>query len=116
MFIIREDSWEFAVKKCEEYLKNLYPKLKKGSECFIMIADPDKYIDQNGQYKLMTSAGFVDWGLFVDDYDGDPVAGRWYFYGIDRFCALLNKYNYNLLSKDVIGKYDIRSPIIHFTK
>ena len=100
----------------EEYLKNLYPKLKKGSECFIMIADPDKYIDQNGQYKLMTSAGFVDWGLFVDDYDGDPVAGRWYFYGIDRFCALLNKYHYKIISKDVIGEYDTRSPIVHFKK
>ena len=74
---------------------NLYPKFKKGAECFIMIADPDKYIDQNGQYKLMTSAGFVDWGLFVDDYDGGPVKGRWYFYGIDRFCALLNKDHYN---------------------
>ena len=100
----------------EEYLKNLYPKLKKGSECFIMIADPDKYIDQNGQYKLMTSAGFVDWGLFVDDYDGDPVAGRWYFYGIDRFCTLLNKYHYKIISKDIIGEYDKRSPIVHFKK
>jgi len=29
---------------------------------------------------------------------------------------IFEKYNYNLLSKDVIGKYDIRSPIIHFTK
>ena len=31
----------------EEYLKNLYPKLKKGAECFIMIAAPNKYQDKN---------------------------------------------------------------------
>ena len=100
----------------EEYLKNLYPKLKKGADCFIMIADPDKYIHENGRNKLMTSAGFVDWDLFVDDYDGNPVAGRWYFYGIDRFCYLLKKYDYKIVSKDVIGEYDKKSPIVHFKK
>jgi cyclopropane fatty-acyl-phospholipid synthase-like methyltransferase len=100
----------------KKYLKNLYPKLKNGADCFIMIADTDKYTDQDGRNKLMISAGFADWDLFINDYDGDPVPGRWYFYGIDRFCSLLNKYNYKIVSKDVIGKYDIRSPIIHFTK
>ena len=64
----------------------------------------------------MTSAGFVDWDLFVDDYDGNPVAGRWYFYGIDRFCYLLKKYDYKIVSKDVIGEYDKKSPIVHFKK
>ena len=81
-----------------------------------MIADSDKYTHQNGRNKLMTSAGFVNWDLFLDDYDGDPVAGRWNFYGVDRFCSLLNKYHYKIISKDVIGEYDTRSPIVHFKK
>ena len=100
----------------EEYLKNLHSKLKKGAECFIMIADPDKYQDSSGRQKLMRIADFNTWSDFVEDYDGPANKGRWYFYGIERFCFLLNKYHYKIISKDVIGEYDKNSPIVHFKK
>lgn len=100
----------------ESYLKNLYNKLKPGANCFIMIADPIKYQDMNGRKKLMKIAGFNNWDDFVNDYDGEPNNGRWYFYGVEKFSELLKKYNYDLISKDVIGPYDPRSPIIHFRK
>ena len=66
-------------------------------------------MDTNANQILLTN-------LFVDDYDGDPINGRWYFYGIDRFCYLLKKYDYKIVSKDVIGEYDKKSPIVHFKK
>jgi len=100
----------------EQYLKNLYDKLKKGTNCFIMIADADKYKDEHGKVKLTKYAGFNDWQSFVEDYDGPPHRGRWYLYGTERFCDLLKKYNYTLVNKDVIGEYSINCPIIHFRK
>ncbi len=100
----------------EAYLKNLYPKLKYGSNCFIMIADADKYDNQSGRIKLMETAGYNNFEAFVNDYDGCPVNGRWYFYGTERFCSLLDKYNYSLVSKDVAIDIDKLSPIVHFRK
>ncbi len=100
----------------EAYLKNLYNKLKFGANCFIMIADADKYYDIKGKQKLMLQAGFKNLETFIKDYDGPPNNGRWYFYGIEKFCKLLNKYNYKLISKDVVKKADKLNPIIHFRK
>ena len=67
---------------------------------------------------MTTSSGHPDWNTFVNDFDGDSSQrpGRWYFYDTERFCKLLEKYNYILVDKDVIGKYDTLSPIIHFKK
>jgi hypothetical protein len=102
----------------EEYLKNLYNKLKPGANGFIMIADSDKYQNKQGRIKLTETSGHSDWDTFVDDFDGKVSyrPGRWYFYDTERFCKLLEKYNYILVDKDVIGKYDAKSPIIHFKK
>ena len=100
----------------EEYLKNLYSKLKKGANCFIMIADPDKYQDKEGRSKLLKATDCNSWEDFINDFDGYPHQGRWYFYGSKRFCELLKKYNYKIISNDIIGKYDQRNPIIHFKK
>jgi len=98
------------------YLKNLFKKLKKGANCFIMIADADKYTDERGRRKLMKRAGFSNFDDFVRDYDGKPTSGRWYFYGIERFCDLLEKYGYTLVSGDVAVDADKNNPIIHFRK
>lgn len=100
----------------EQYLKNLYPKLKSGSDLFIMIADADKYKDQNGLKKLMSQTKFKNLNDFFNDYDGDVYNGRWYFYGTDRFINLLKKYNYTLVDSDIIKEHDKNSPIIHFKK
>jgi hypothetical protein len=102
----------------EAYLKNLHSKLKTGANCFIMIADSDKYKSEAGKHRCMVNSGYSDWQTFVDDYDGEPMKGRgrWYFYNTDKFCDLVEKYGYTLVNKDVIGEYDINSPIIHFTR
>jgi len=100
----------------EAYLKNMYKKLKRRSNCFIMIADANKYFDINGRKKLTKYAGFSSFEELVKDYDGPPVNGRWYFYGIELFCNLLEKYNYEIVSKDVATEIDKLNPIIHFRK
>ena len=64
----------------------------------------------------METAGYNNFEAFVNDYDGCPVNGRWYFYGTERFCSLLDKYNYSLVSKDVAIDIDKLSPIVHFRK
>jgi len=99
-----------------EYLKNLYPKLKKGAQCFIMIADKNKYTDVNGLKRLMARTSHTNLQEFFDDYDGDPANGRWYFYGSERFCSLLDEYGYKIINKDSTKISDKLSPTIHFEK
>ena len=98
------------------YLENLYKKLTNGTNLFIMIADIDKYKDLAGLHSLRKRAGFKTIQELVDDYDGEAKNGRWFFYGIDRFCDLLNDSGYQLVNRDVMGDKDPRSPTIHFKK
>jgi predicted SAM-dependent methyltransferase len=98
------------------YLENLYDKLKVGANCFIMIADANKYTHNNGRKKLMRQAGFTDFSKFVQDYDGLPRNGRWFFYGTQLFCQLLDRYGYKLVSEDVAKDLDQLNPIVHFRK
>ena len=100
----------------EAYLKNIYNKLKVGANCFIMIADADKYTDINGMNRLRRRAAFDNIPDFINDYDGEAKNGRWFFYGTDRFCDLLQKYGYTLIDKDVMKEKDPLSPTIHFKK
>ena len=104
------------------YLQNLFSKLRPGANGFIMIADDDKIPrDAKGQRrreKCMFKSGFIAWKDFIKDDDGavSRTPGRWYFYGTDKFCALLEKYGYEVLSRDVAEKAAEISPIIHFRK
>lgn len=98
------------------YLKNLFKKLKKGADCFIMIADANKYFNIKGRKKLMKCAGFSNFDDFVKDYDGDPNNGRWYWYGTELFCEKLKEYGYIIVDKDVAINSDKLNPIIHFRK
>jgi len=100
----------------EEYLKNLYPKVKKGANFFIMIADADKYTNKRSLQASANKAGFSTIKEYIDDYDGEAKGGRWFFYGTEKFCELLNKYMYNIVSRDVMGDLDPLSPTIHFIK
>jgi len=100
----------------KSYLKNMYDKLKPNTNCFIMIADPNKYNDTKGMRRLMDRAGFNSVQDFIDDFDGEPHNGRWYFYGTERFCESLEEFGYKLISKDVAVDTDPNSPIIHFIK
>jgi len=100
----------------DAYLKNLYCKLKKGANCFIMIADFVKYSCEEGKKSLARRAGFSSFEELVIDYDGEPRSGRWYFYNTQRFCKLLEKYGYIIVNRDVVSELNIMSPIIHFRK
>jgi len=104
-----------------KYLKNLFPKLQEGTNLFIMIADPDKY--QNArmrasqtQSKHRPAGPYESWEECVNDWDGEPHPGRWYFYGTERFCEAAEEFGYVIKDEDIIGAYDKNSPIIHFTK
>jgi hypothetical protein len=98
------------------YMKNLYSKMRPGTNCFIMIGDGDKYQDPRGKDKLAISAGFSSWEALVADYDGPPNKGRWYLYGIERFCAMVEEQGYRVINPDIIGAYDRNSPIVHFVR
>lgn len=94
-----------------EYMKNLYPKLKKDAVCFIMVADSEKY--QKFGIPGVTP-GYSSHEEEVKDYDGNPSDGRWYWYGVNRFCQVLEDFTYHVISKDI--NVIERDPITKFTK
>tara|TARA_R110002020_G_scaffold421418_4_gene630532 strand:- start:20561 stop:21319 length:759 start_codon:yes stop_codon:yes gene_type:complete len=104
-----------------EYLRNLYPKMKKGAHAFIMIADDTKYprdeIGMKGRNKLMLSAGFTNWETFVED-DGEmsQCSGRWYFYGRNKFGTEAEKLGYEVVALDCAEEMDRKCPIVHLRK
>lgn len=119
-----------------EYAANLHPKLKRGANCFWMVADYDKYNaavsnldDLSIWAALMPGRGGrylpVRWlfrylmrreklqRLAADEND-DPRPGRWYDAGIERTCSMLSKVGYEIVDPDV-GTC-LRDPVIHFMK
>lgn len=100
----------------KEYLTSLYSKCKSGANLFIMIADPEKYVDPSGRRKLMQTAGFSSWDAFVSDYDGVPNNGRWYLYGTDLFSSAAMDLGYKLIEKDVVKEKDRTSSVVHLVK
>lgn len=98
------------------YFENLYNKLRTGANCFVMIADAKKYSNKKGRKKLMKRAGFSNFKDFVEDYDGPPNKGRWYWYGTELFCNKLKELGYMVVNQDVAIDSDKLNPIIHFRK
>ena len=117
-----------------KYLTNLYPKLKKGAECFIMVADYDKYnsclnnIDKLSIYKNLPFHKLIqlNWKLYKRRFKKNlsirhsypesqqPSPGRWYHAGVKETCELLTSLGYLVVSED-IGIVQ-RDPVIHFRK
>ena len=119
-----------------EYAVNIYPKLKRSSNCFWMVADYDKF---NSTISKLNSFSIyaalmprrrrylpLQW-LFVylmkreklqllkADENNEPVSGgRWYHAGIERTCAMLQEVGYRVVDSDV--GTSLRDPIIHFIK
>lgn len=122
----------------DEYMKNLYPKLKTGAHGFVMIGDYEKY------NKLVEKKGFFDIGNYVfsdqrlidnmifrklwrvvqiirpielkkiRDIDNLPHPGRWYDYRTEDFCEMLKLVGYGVLDKDCGVTH--RDPVVHFIK
>jgi SAM-dependent methyltransferase len=109
----------------KEYLKNLFDKCKAECELFIMYADASKYFKSepeniNNQYNEQKNKGFIANNneeliqLLVNDSNSEPVCGRWYWIGIDKFIELCYNYNYKVISKDL--NIDKTNPITLFKK
>lgn len=117
-----------------KYFTNLYPKLKKGAECFIMIADYDKYnacMNNINNLSIFKNLPFnklitLNWKLYKKRFknilsirrsyseNDQPVPGRWYNAGVKKTCELLTSLGYLVVSED-IGIIQ-RDPVIHFRK
>jgi hypothetical protein len=114
-----------------QYAKNLYPKMKSGSNCFWMIADYEKFNTASAAYSIWDSlsrqvpaqgrpliaqlkemTGKV--GRVSPDEDSQPAPGRWFDAGIKRTCAMLEAVGYKIVDPDV--GTNLRDPIIHFRK
>ena len=103
-----------------EYLKNLYKKCKTNCKIFIMYADANKYFisEPENIYIQQNENKCNDIDklkkILINECDGNPKIGRWYWVGIDNFINLCNKYNYSILYKDL--NIDKTNPITLFTK
>lgn len=121
----------------EEYAKNLFPKLKSGSDCFWLVADYEKYnrvVADWQRYSVWAAAApvgkrfapvrkMLEWLMRMDnkpqpmppDKDDEPdEKGRWYHAGIGRTCEMLRKHGYLIIDEDV--ETSLRDPIIQFRK
>ena len=91
-----------------------------------MYADPCKYLGNEPEHLYHVKA-YLPGGetkeyssdkelinTALNDCDGTPYNGRWYWIGIDNFIDLCNKYNYSILDKDL--NIDKTNPITLFTK
>jgi hypothetical protein len=92
-----------------EYLKNLRDKLVRGANCFVMIADANKY----RAFSTTDGRCRPTDGIATESYDGAPKPGRWYWVGTERFCGLLDRFGYRVVVRDVDACP--RDPICHFT-
>lgn len=112
-----------------QYMKNIYSKLQKGSHCFIMVADYEKYNQSMKNINKLTFfrslPKFLKWleifyaffrpTKYLNYLDNDsPSPGRWYNAGIDKTCIMLENIGYSIIQKDVACNY--RDPVIHFIK
>lgn len=118
----------------KQYLTNLYPKLKQGAVCFIMVADYNKYnqcLNNIGHFSVFKNLPFqkiikINWKLYkwkfrktlgirhVVPEDQEPVPGRWFHAGVKETCELLNVIGYIVVSEDIGVNH--RDPVIHFMK
>ena len=115
-------SWPGA----KTYLTSLFSKMKHGANAFIMLADKDKYpfnqVTNNpnktwGQ-SLAETARLPDYEAVVADRDGEHSRspGRWYFYGVEDFCAFATETGFEVVNRDVSPQADVNNTIVHFRK
>ena len=115
-------SWPGA----KAYVTSLFSKMKHGANAFIMIADKDKYPfesstnDPNKTWgqSLAATARLPDYEAVVADRDGEcsRFPGRWYFYGLEDFCAFVGETGFEVVNSDVLPQGDINNTIVHFRK
>jgi len=124
-----------------EYMRNLFPKLKKGAHGFAMIADYDKRntamddVDRYSFLRILDSKAFhgrrylpvkATWSVMnklippqvgkkLDkDEETDVRPDRWYHFGASAACEMLESLGYEVVERDVQVSH--RDPVIHFRK
>ena len=111
----------------KEYLKNLYKKCRKNCKIVIMYADAKKFIESEPEnidfvirqkkrcyLKLEKISKDKKYNMnnihelggvtevikhAIEDCDGYPYEGRWYFVGIDNFISFSNQYK--IVNRDI---------------
>jgi hypothetical protein len=96
----------------EKYLRNLHRKLRDGTKGLIMVGDYDTYIG-SGEAPSVTPI-YRSITEEIHDFGGPPYPGRWYWYGLDRFCGALEEFGYRVIERDI--GIDERDPICLFSK
>jgi len=113
------------------YARQIFPKLKSGSNCFWMVGDAEKYnsaylhrgiwdalsriVPAQGQplvAQLKQMAGPLH--RVPPDQINQAGPGQWYAAGGARTCAMLKRAGYEIVDPDV--GTNVRDPIIHFRK
>lgn len=120
-----------------KYAINIYPKLKRGSNCFWMVADYDKfnnaisnlnslntwtalmpksrrYLPLKWFFRYLIKRTKPSCSFIKADENDEPSPGRWYHAGIEKTCSMLQDVGYQVVDSDV-GTC-LRDPIIHFIK
>jgi len=127
-----------------EYLRNIFPKLVSGSQCFIMVADYTKYNNAMENFDRLNALRILETARssnLIKKNARKAVAcvlnklmssatkknmrrfelqpskdpqNGWYNAGVNRTCELISKIGYEVISPD-IGAIS-RDPIIHFRK
>lgn len=97
----------------QSYLSSLYKKSIKGAELLIMYADPKKYLKSEPEnryhvirylpknkfiYKISNKKLVAD---AIEDSDGKPSEGRWYWVGKDKFLKLCKDTGFKIIEEDL---------------
>jgi len=121
-----------------EYMKNLYSKLREGAHGFVMIGDYEKYNNLVEKKHVFDIGNFVFseqriidkffFGIIwktiqiirpieiqkIEDFDDLPHPGRWYNYRTSEFCERLKSIGYTIIDEDC--GVNLRDPVIHIKK
>jgi SAM-dependent methyltransferase len=110
----------------QSYLESIYRVCKKNAKIFIMYADPSKYLKSEPENRYHVSRylpknkfiyRFSDNKLIFDalqDADGVPSEGRWYWIGEEKFTQLCSDIGFKIIENDL--NIDKTNPITLFTK
>ena len=110
-----------SLNTIDSYLKNLYEKCKSGCKLLVMYADVHKFLKSEPRHIKNFEKEFNVFNdieklkiTMLEDCDGKPRKGRWYWIGIDNFVGLCEKHGFTILERDL--NIDKTNPLTLFIK
>jgi SAM-dependent methyltransferase len=112
-FVFSYDVWcHISLSSQDAYLESLSKKCKSGAKLLIMYADPKKYYSSEPENLWFIKADLRQpwkdsmsneevFEAVVEDCDGAPSAGRWYWVGMENFLKNCHKHGFAVLSEDL---------------